>query len=1152
MDKKVVNRRVAARQKVDQGSSKQGRTGTLERLSETQRKTIETLRRDALLRRDKRLEILKAYAKEAQGKKSKPLAPKPTALKGFSRELAIRASMPITAADPKSVAAFLTSVEGGAKATSLKFPDGLKHKKAILGSVSGKGVGAVIVNTRAPVRKDRLPSFGLDLSVDKKDGLQVMFRYRSVPGSLRLSDGKRAQGDLNSRLAAAIGDTAHPALQQTRGKATTSAPSRTDLDKAIKSGVDSLLSPDGTVNLLGYETIPLDDVAWQDFSEYLHALPLSMMRVMDPPEPNPEAVGILITVEKAGVDSAELSQFLAVLRSALWTRILTDVSSYILTEFPFTISNVPMLPGLVLSALEIMASQSAEKSLAILMTALQYNPDATAALAEIFWALPVEYRENYLNWVAATFRPADQQPGKFYFLLMSAEDINRSIVRWGEVKSLAEAVWGWALKAQLPPEEEPPEVIPPYNFLYFSPAGAWNLGLRLVYRQEWRPLGNQRGEVVKTIPLGPRQTEKVSTRITRRTKVVRTSEDLKSLETTSEMATSTKDSSETIKESSDTFKWHMEAEASANFGFGSASVSGGVEGSEENRLQQTDTTLSESSQKMASKIRRETKVTVSTESESTFEATTASEITNPNEEIAVTYVYSKLQRQYRLFTQLAEVHNVVMIAEPLPPPERIDDSWVKRHDSILAKVLLDDSYRDVLASFGQDRPQESIGGDALKAIEGAMDNVAGTSGYLQKIGAKAVSISLDSVDPSQEAQRGYRDTQKEELERKRARRLLVQKQRRFKQHVRDNLLHYYRAIWSSEDPQQRALRYRKLDIRVPLHWEFVLGSPDMPNVVPLDVLRDKVQRMAAGEIPYEELNGYFRPMASSEKAALADLINNAGPIGYEGNYAIYHVNPRFETTDLFLMLQILKAPYLDEDEFGQQTVIDPALKALRREHAGEGPAGYAEQVEMAGIVPELRLKHAIAKQNNEENAFFTVFRLTKDSLERMRAKGGLPAGLLSKLRTLLALESARKERNEDDFITFLGKRLSKEELEVHREVLLRYSDQGIFIAFYPEYLLRKRQGSPFLLDTGNLVIDIVPGKGSALESFKLMHRGIDVLKAFEEKTRMELENKRRDKLIDARKYGDPDIEKVTIVTGAKDAADLIAASFDTKRKRRGH
>jgi hypothetical protein len=250
MGKKVVNRRLAPVLKVDRGSSKQGRTATLERLSETQRKTIETLRRDALLRRDKRVEILKAYAKEVQGKKSKPLAPKPDPLKGFSRELAIRASMPITAADPKSVAAFLSSVEGGAKTASLNFPDGLKHKKAILGSVSGKGVGAVIVNTKAPVRKDRLPSFGLDFLAGKKDGLQVVFRYRSVPGSLRLPDGKRAQGDLSSRLAAAIADAAHPTSQQTRGKATTSAPSRIDLDKAINSGVDSLLSPDETVNPL--------------------------------------------------------------------------------------------------------------------------------------------------------------------------------------------------------------------------------------------------------------------------------------------------------------------------------------------------------------------------------------------------------------------------------------------------------------------------------------------------------------------------------------------------------------------------------------------------------------------------------------------------------------------------------------------------------------------------------------------------------------------------------------------------------------------------------------------------------------------------------------------------------------------------------------
>ena len=62
-----------------------------------------------------------------------------------------------------------------------------------------------------------------------------------------------------------------------------------------------------------------------------------------------------------------------------------------------------------------------------------------------------------------------------------------------------------------------------YPFEVF-PAPSVNLGIVLLYRQRWRPLGLQPGEVVRTVPLGPGQTEKVSTKVTRRTKTTRATE----------------------------------------------------------------------------------------------------------------------------------------------------------------------------------------------------------------------------------------------------------------------------------------------------------------------------------------------------------------------------------------------------------------------------------------------------------------------------------------------------------------------------------------------------------------------------------------------------------------------------------------------------
>ena len=41
-----------------------------------------------------------------------------------------------------------------------------------------------------------------------------------------------------------------------------------------------------------------------------------------------------------------------------------------------------------------------------------------------------------------------------------------------------------------------------YPFQVFQ-RGSTNIGLRLIYRQEWKPLSAQPGEIVRTIPLGP-------------------------------------------------------------------------------------------------------------------------------------------------------------------------------------------------------------------------------------------------------------------------------------------------------------------------------------------------------------------------------------------------------------------------------------------------------------------------------------------------------------------------------------------------------------------------------------------------------------------------------------------------------------------------
>lgn len=698
-----------------------------------------------------------------------------------------------------------------------------------------------------------------------------------------------------------------------------------------------------------------------------------------------------------------------------------------------------------------------------------------------------QIESEFFSWIIKSLISFDDE-SEFYLNVLRGSMGEQLIIRWQKVGENAKNKWKDYLPQPVTPPDLPPiepTIWPPilpvpdeeeleYSFDIYRPY-SWNFGLRLVYRQEWRPLGNQRGEIVKTIPLGPKQTEKVSTKIVRKTKLTKKSEDLKSTETTTETADTTKDSSEVINEASNTFGWNVEAEASVNWNWGSAKISGGMKSETEEKSKETSNHLSETIQKTASKIRTETKVIVSLESESEFVTETATEIINPNEEIPITYVYSKLQRQYEILTSLAEIHNVVMIAEPIPKPWEINLKWVRKYDWIIAKVLIDDSFRGALNSISLEIGSGyAIGLDNMKNI---MDST------LEKLGAIAgdrqAALSLSNVDVVREAQINYRESIKEYLEQMNQTQRLRNKQKRLIEHIRENILHYCRAIWSQEDPQQRILRYRKQDIRIPLEWTLNGNEID-------------VEDLTNGTM--EEYEGEYSPIKESPCINIADLINPDGPIGYHGNYAIYYMKPEYSKTDICIMLHLLKAPYLYYPSVDAEPILlDPVLRKFYEDYSGVEPSSQ-EKYEMVDYIPELRLQYAIAKSMG------------------------------------VSL---------DDFI-------SLDEYDVY------------FIEQYPEFLFRKEQSRRFVLDSNNLIIDIEPGTGTALEPFKLAHRKIDVLKALEEKEKMRLENERLRELLAQKEFDVrywPDMDKVVVIDSndsrmAPEVASKLASDKITRRRRK--
>jgi hypothetical protein len=622
-------------------------------------------------------------------------------------------------------------------------------------------------------------------------------------------------------------------------------------------------------------------------------------------------------------------------------------------------------------------------------------------------------------------------------------------------------------------QEYPFEVFPPLTV---------NVGLRVVYRQEWRSLGLQKGEIVRTVPLGPGQREKVSTKIFRRRRHSRTLESVTATETTTETTDTTKDSSEIVAEASSTFNWKVDAEVHGGIAVIGGSVSTSLGGGSEEKSRATSSSLSEAMRKAASKVRRETKVVVSTEQEETFERETASEIQNPNNETAITYEYHKLQQQYEVFTHLAEVESVIFVAERLPSPAEIGDAWVRRHDWIIARVLKDESHRATLNELIQDRDDENpvagLAEDPFARMAGAAhDSFAKFNQTAGQGDPQGQGLSIPDIYA--EPQRIYQQHLRDQAARTRANELRRTRRDRLYQHIVDNILHYCRAIWMAEDPDQRMLRYKKEGRRVPVEW--VGPSPFV------------IVGAAPAAPPQYQPTGATAP--------LWDLIDPTGPIAYVGNYAVFGLRPRPQPAvdgapalriavldalrnDAFPLsledlLAQMRQPYLGREG----DLRDPALTAFEREAARTTNAdrrriGDARAIEIASLLPEI----------------------------------------------------------EDRILDGNGQVLR----DVNAELQYQITE-----AQWARYLYLKNATRRFLVDMNNLYLSIRVGEGAALEPFKRAHRYIDVLKAAQELEALSLKNQRRAAHLNTAGEYDPDVQKVIVVEDGLDGgAGPRAATFE--------
>ncbi|MQA24507.1 MAG: hypothetical protein GEU94_03360 [Micromonosporaceae bacterium] len=630
----------------------------------------------------------------------------------------------------------------------------------------------------------------------------------------------------------------------------------------------------------------------------------------------------------------------------------------------------------------------------------------------------------------------------------------------------------------------------PYRFNVYAagPTGrAFNFAVLSNYRQRWDPVAYQVGELVKTVPLAPKEVRK----FTRKT-VVKTKREEK--ESTSDKQSRKLETSDTwraesqiVANASKKTNFNMKADGGFNVGVANASGSTGASQDTASESNSTKKDFRESIFKATEEYKQERSLKVETldSTESTTEE--SGEISNPNDEIPVTYLFYQLQRRHRVSEHLHSVTPVVLVAQEFPDPGDIDDDWIVAHDWMLRESLLDASFLPALTYLATKvvgdevalrelhdnlqqhrRTVEKLTDDTLAirsqiasrytslelAIAKHADAIAEDEDS-GEITPMPVGFLVSGSDVSVDATRLREEAARDALERaaKQEKEMQARLDRevtalaslsetytkelathlnrkaqitRLRVHIKQNIYYYMQAIWSREPDDQRFFRLHDVPIPRLVGKKTYKIEPD-PDAVPLPPDWKKPQKLTVtSELDTDKL----------EYDALGEVAELDNLLGFKGNFMIFPMRRGNDLTDTMMTPYYAKEGFLaDPDPLGNWTLRDfvDYVCCLRKE-------------------------------------------LSKEAFERR-----LP-GLIEMYRML-------KERDAEN--------------------------------------------DEVIVPTESLYIEALPGVRPVLEDFKLLHRAVDVKKAQAEVRGLEMENVRMAARLLSGEREDPTIEKKVVIEGAE-------------------
>lgn len=640
-----------------------------------------------------------------------------------------------------------------------------------------------------------------------------------------------------------------------------------------------------------------------------------------------------------------------------------------------------------------------------------------------------------------------------------------------------------------------------------------NFGILITYRQKWEPVTYQAGELVKTIPLAPKEVRRYNKKVSiKRKRIEREIENsLRIIKT---------DSSETGRAESEIVN---KATKRTSFQRNNATSS-----SETAELVGTDSTMMtnftgdasrdsrsvkksfrENVFKAAQEYKNERKVEITTEESFASEFTESGEISNPNDELPVTYMFYELQRRYKVTERIHRLRPVVFVAQEMPKPHEIDEDWILTHDWIIRRILLDDSFLPALNYLG------NITSDAFVLTEMAKDVEA------QRKLVNDVRISFQTIKSETESR--YRALQK-----------IIDKQAGV---VADR-------DWYDGVPLIDTVGNAVEGIVSGIGGIFGFGSGGGDDDKEAARLRAESARDAYEKAEQQQRELMTRLTGETDKLqTLSDKYNEKLSHKLQKEVQIARLKVHLKQNILHYMHGIWSHEHPDQRFFRLHSAKVPTLQGEMQ--LTIFPSVENDKIHSSYESGKKRFRFSVRPNISTES---TTLEKVADLDDLLGFKGNymiFPLKENNALTDYMMAPYVDQElglKDPDEFGNWTLDEFSRYVCCLKKEVPEEDFNELIpqLTTAYKKLLMDPlRQGEEIVVPTGSLFIEALPGTHPILEDFKLAHRAIDVKKAQAEVREMELENIRLAARLKAGELDDPDVEKKIIVNGNGGHLDVI-------------